>query len=456
MDTKELFIIQGLAGKRTLQGTVTINGAKNSALKAMAAAILFDGPVILENVPEMSDIETLANIIRKLGGRVEVKKSERGGRALIVDATGIVSTDIDVGLAKNMRGSVVLTGPLLGRYKNVKFPTPGGCVIGARPINLFISGYEKMWAKVNGRDCVYDISADKGIKGTGITFEKISVGATETLMMAAVLAKGKTVLNNCAREPEIVNVAEWLNECGASISGAGTSTIIIQGTDDKLLSAKKSFITIPDRITTGSYIILGALCAKKLTIENCRPDHLEATTKLLIESGVKMKIGEDFITVYGGGDDETDGTTKNSAYKLISNIRTQEYPGFPTDLQSPMVVFLTQCAGESVVFENIFEGRFKYVDELIKLGADITIADPREILIKGPTLFHCLPDDEELTVHDIRAGFAVVLAALLGEGKSRVTNIYLIDRGYEKLDEVLRSLGAKIKRVQGSTSGPNH
>lgn len=462
MNTKETFVIQGLAGAKTLKGTVTIKGAKNAALKAMAAAILFDGQVTLENVPDNNDIQTLTDILRKLGARVE--KTKHGGRstenedgetltinATEVDANSINSTVIDADLAKSMRASVVLTGPMLGRYKKVSFPAPGGCVIGARPIDLFLSGYEKIGATVNEHDCIYDISANKGLQGTEISFKKISVGATETLMMAAVLANGKTVLKNCAMEPEIGNVAEWLNDSGAKISGIGTPTLTIEGTNGKLLSAKKSFVTIPDRITAGSFLILGALCTEELTIKNCRPDHMEAIVQLLTDSGVKMKIGGDFITVYGEGNDAANSgqvVTKNSTYKSIPNLRTHEYPGFPTDLQSPLVTFLTQSTGESIILETIFEGRFKYVEELIKLGANIITMNPHEIMVKGPTIFHQLPDDEELTAHDIRAGFAVVLAALTGKGKFVINNVHLIDRGYEKLDEVLRNLGANVERVR--------
>lgn len=435
MNTKDTFVIQGLAGSKTLKGTVTIKGAKNSALKAMAAAILFDGSVTLENVPDTSDIQTLTDILRKLGARVE----NGGSTSITIDATKINSTVIDADLAKDMRASVVLTGPMLGRYKKVSFPAPGGCVIGARPIDLFLSGYEKMGATVNEHDCIYDISANKGLSGTEISFKKISVGATETLMMAAVLANGTTVLKNCAMEPEIGNVAEWLNDSGAKISGIGTSTITIEGTNGKLLSAKKSFVTIPDRITAGSFLILGALCAEELTIKNCRPDHMEAVTQLLIDSEVKMKIGKDSITVQG--------PTLDKPFKSVSNLRTHEYPGFPTDLQSPIVTFLTQCAGESIVHETIFEGRFKYVEELIKLGANIITMNPHEIMVKGPTPLRQLPPAEELTAHDIRAGFAVVLGALIGKGKFIVNNVHLIDRGYEKLDEVLKNLGADVERV---------
>lgn len=438
MNIKDSFVIQGLAGKHTLEGVVRIRGAKNAALKAMAAAILFDGPVTLENVPDNSDIRTLGTILQKLGATIV---SDAKKQTMIIDATPIRSTDIDRELAQGMRASVVLTGPLLGRFKKVSFPSPGGCVIGARPIDLFLAGYQKMGATVDEADCVYTISTSEGLKSTEIFFNKITVGGTETLMMAAVLAQGTTVLKNCAMEPEIGNVAEWLNACGADISGIGSPTLTIRGTGGKLLLAKQSFVTIPDRITAGSFLILGALAAKKLTITECRPDHMEAVTQLLIELGVKMEIGADHIIVHG--------SNMTTPYAAIASLRTHEYPGFPTDLQSPIVTFLTQSAGESTIFETIFEGRFKYVADLQQMGANITSMNPREILIKGAASLRQLPDDEQLTAHDIRAGFAIVLAALIGTGTFRVTNVHLIDRGYERLEETLTALGAHVERVKG-------
>lgn len=438
MNIKEKFLIQGLAGEKKLRGTVRINGAKNAALKAMAAAILFDGPVRLENVPDTSDIDTLTGILKGLGAKVEAVEDTASHSALMIDASGIDSTAINEELAKGMRASVVLTGPMLGRYKKVLFPAPGGCVIGARPIDLFLNGYEKMGAKVNEHDCVYDISAPQGLSGTEISFNKISVGATETLMMAAVLAKGTTVLKNCALEPEIGNVAEWLNASGVKISGVGTPTITIEGTDGKLLSAKKSFVTIPDRITAGSFLILGALCAKELTIENCIPKHVESLIDLLKNSGVNISTTSTAISI-------TNNNKPNSSFKAF-NVETREYPGFPTDLQAPLVTYLTQVSGKSDILEKIFEGRFKYVNDLGKMGADITSMNPHEISINGPTQLKQLSNGQELQAHDIRAGFAIVLAALVGKGQFTVNNVHLIDRGYEHLEVILKNLGADVER----------
>lgn len=431
--SKETFIIKGLAGEKKLQGSIKINGAKNSALKAMAAVVLFDGPVRLTHIPDTNDIGVMANILTKLGAKITKADND----SYIIDPSSISRTGIDSLLAQNMRSSVVLTGPLLSRFGSVSFPAPGGCVIGARPIDLFIEGYKKMGAMVDETDDVYRISASSGIKGTEIFFSIQSVGGTETMMMAAVLAKGKTILKNCAMEPEIVNIAEWLNSAGAKIKGAGTTTIEIEGTDGKLLSSKISYVAIPDRIEAGSFLILGSLCAKELTITNCRPDHLESVINLLKDSGVDMDIKGDTIVVRG----VTDPTP--------FNIRTHEYPGFPTDLQAPIVTYLTQTVGESAIFETIFEGRFKYIEDLSKMGAQITVMNPREILVKGPTSFSELPEKDELRAHDIRAGFAIVLAALIGKGTFIVHNVHLIDRGYERLEERLTNLGAEVKRLKG-------
>ena len=451
MPTSEKLIIQGLAGAKTLKGSVKINGAKNAALKAMAAAILFDGPVLLENVPDTADVETMLGIFKKLGATAAWKQEEGSRkkgelRTLMIDSTSITSTDIDATLACSMRSSVVLTGPMLGRYGKVSLPAPGGCVIGARPIDRFIDGYAQMKAVTEIRNDIYHMASSAGLAGAEIEFKQISVGATETLMMAAVLAKGKTTLKNCAREPEIVNVAEWLNQCGAKITGAGTGTIEISGTDGKLLSSKKGpYIAIPDRIEAGSYLILGALCAEDLLIKDCRSDHLTLLIDTLKKSGVQIETGMNDAGEGSGWIRVTN--SKDSATFKAFDVTTREYPGFATDLQSPIVTFLTQAEGKSSVVETIFEGRFKYTEDLKKMGANISQVNQQEIVIQGPTELKELPAGEELKAHDIRAGFAIVLAALCGTGEFTVNNIHLIDRGYEKLEERLTALGANIQRI---------
>jgi UDP-N-acetylglucosamine 1-carboxyvinyltransferase len=458
------FVVQGLAGKKTLSGTIQINGAKNAALKAMAASVLFGGKVRLENIPHTADTDTMFSILEKLGANIAWIGEKRNGKVihdhiLEIDTSTINSTDIDKHLAGGMRASVVLTGPLLARFGKVSFPAPGGCVIGARPIDLFIEGYKTMGAKVTLKDGLYHISAPNGLKAAEIFFHIISVGGTETLMMAATLALGKTILKNCAKEPEIVNVAEWLISAGAKIKGVGTDTIEVEGIGDgksvgaQLLKYRRPYVSVPDRIEAGSFLILGALCAKDLTIENCEPLHMESLIHSLKESGVpisvkdspKGKIGKGVIIIQNN-------TKPNSSFKSF-NVQTQVYPGFVTDLQAPIVTYLTQVTGHSQVNENIFEGRFKYVDDLVKIGGKIKILNPQEVKISGPTPLignsnsgaHSKPT--ELCAHDIRAGFAIVLAALVARGEFIVRNAHLIDRGYERLEEQLKALGVEIERI---------
>lgn len=441
MDSKEKFIVNGLAGERRLKGKISVNGAKNAALKAMAGSVLFNGEVCLQNIPNTEDILTMKEILEDLGASVNWLSDDINSKTLKIDTSSIRKTDINPDLAKTMRASVVLTGPMLARFGKVSFPAPGGCVIGVRPIDLFIEGYKEMGATVTLQNGIYEIQASQGLKGAEIKFKKISVGGTETLMMAAVLAEGKTVLKNCAMEPEITNVAEWLVQCGANIQGMGTETITVNGLGGKLLPPKSHYVAIPDRIEAGSFLILGALCSSRLTIANCRPDHLTKTIDMMREAGVSISVegsglNKD-IVVTGIGED---GRKHFGSF----NISTKEYPGFPTDLQPVMSVFLTQSEGESSVQENIFEGRFGYVRILNEMGADITLVNDNQILIKGPTSF--ISHDEEISAPDIRAGFALVLASILGKGRFVISNIHLIDRGYESLETRLKSVGVDIVR----------
>lgn len=442
---KGAFLIEGLAGAKTLTGKITINGAKNAALKAMAASILFDGPVGLDNIPRTEDIETMTKVLEKLGAKVSVvvPKNGRAGLSLLIDPSSINSFAVDRDLARAMRSSVVLTGPMLGRYGKVCFPAPGGCVIGARPIDLFLNGYEKLGAEVDEVDHVYSIEKTGSLVGTTIHFDKVSVGATETLMMAAVLARGTTVLENCAVEPEIGNVASWLNECGANIVGMGEKVMTIHGTGGKLLSPDKRYVAMPDRIEAGSYLFLGALCARDLIIENCEPAHLLSVVNSLKTSGVPISVDDKKGTIT-----ISDNIAPNQSFKAF-DIETREYPGFATDLQAPAVVFETEVSGKSRIVENIFEGRFKYVADLIAMGANISTLNEREVIVTGPSALRSPAGEDlyELTAHDIRAGFAIVLACLTAQGRFKVSNAHLIDRGYEALEERLSSLGANVKKL---------
>lgn len=422
------FLIEGLGGRRALCGDVQIRGAKNAALKGIAASVLFRTPVAFTNMPEIEDVARMLEILRKLGA-----SAESGSHRVDIDARKLTTTMLDRTLASRLRASVVLTGPILARYGSVRFPHPGGCVIGERPIDLFIANYRKMGAVVKRSGKFYDLCAPKGgLRGADIFFRVQSVTGTETFMMAAVLARGTTTIRNAAMEPEISWLADVLNASGADVRGAGTPTIVVRG--GKPLSAlKKPFHVVSDRIEAGSFLILGALAAKRLMIRGVVPDHLGALIELLRSTGANVRSQKDSLEV----------TTSQVTNGNTLNIRTHEYPGFPTDLQAPMMVYLTQHAGESLVFETIFEGRLNYVESLNRMGANITMMDPHRVLVKGPTPLR----GRELESPDLRAGLAFLIAGAIARGTSALHNVYNIDRGYERIEERLREIGVRITRV---------
>lgn len=419
----------GLGGERSLAGVIPVRGAKNAGLKALAATLLFDGPVRIENAPSIEDMKRMAELITAAGGRVE----EEGSVLTVVpDAVSVSALLEDV--AKRLRASIVLTGPMLARLGEVSFPFPGGCVLGERPIDLFLSGFRAMGADVTEDGEHFTVRTKEGLRGAELFFPVVSVTATETLMMAATLATGTTVLRNAAMEPEIVALAEFLNRSGARITGVGTPTITVIGSAGKKLTAQGAFVTPPDRIEAGSFLILGALLAKKLRITDCDPTHLSVLIELLRRSGVSITEGADFL--------EVEAHEPPSAFHAV-NVRTHEYPGFPTDLQAPMTVYLTQVTGESYVLETIFDARFGYVDDLVRMGAAITTMNPHRVLIRGPREL----TGKELEGPDLRAGLAYLLAASVAHGTSTVNNAYTIDRGYERIEERLRAIGLPIERV---------
>lgn len=427
------FVISGFGGKKTLSGVISVSGAKNAALKAIAAVILFKDQVTLTNIPDIEDVKRMGDIFEALGGIVTYA---RGGKyVLSLPPHVCVHTVVPHEIGKRIRASIVFTGPLLSRFGRVSFPHPGGCVIGARPIDLFLSGFEKMGARIVVKERFYEIVAPgKRLRGATIIFPKPSVTATETLMMAAVLARGKTRIQNAAQEPEIVSLAEFLNMCGAHVKGAGTATIDVVGVNRLLKAGRNVYDIPPDRIETGSFLLLGALAGNELEIKNCNPSHAEMVIELLRSAGLSIEVGKNMLFV------------RNNAHPsdLSSvDIQTKEYPGFPTDLQAPMVVFLTQTKGSARVFETIFEGRLSYVSDLVRMGARIDVCDPHRVIVHGPTQL----TGRELESPDLRAGLAFVIAALIAKGRSVVHNVYNIDRGYEKIEERLQNIGARIKRV---------
>jgi UDP-N-acetylglucosamine 1-carboxyvinyltransferase len=425
---KEFFRIVGSKGSRTLSGTIRIAGAKNAALKALAASVLFRDPLRFTNMPDIEDVHRISELLSSMGATIE-----RKGSVLTVDTEGLHTYELTSDIAKRLRSSIVASGPILARMGRVSFPHPGGCVIGERPIDLFLEGFTKMGATVTLRGKTYEVVAEGGkLRGAEIFFRTPTVTGTETFMMAAVLAEGVTVLKNAAMEPEIAWLAEILNACGARIAGAGTSTITIKG--GKQLSAKgHSFAILPDRIEAGSFLILGALAAKELTITHCVPEHLEALIEMLEFAGVEVKRAKQSLSV--------SARVQKSPPRSIP-VKTHEYPGFPTDLQAPMTVFLTQSKGENIVFETIFEGRLNFTEGLNRMGAQITMMDPHRVLVKGPTPLR----GKRLESPDLRAGLAFIIAAIIAEGTSEIFNVYYVDRGYEHVEERLRSIGVQIER----------
>jgi len=425
-EKEEMFVVSGLAGQKKLSGSVAISGSKNAALPALAASILFKNPTTYELLPNIEDIKRVYELLQKLGADVH---KESG--SVRITTTDVINGKLYIDIAKRMRASILFTGPLLARFGEVVFPHPGGCVIGERPIDLFLESFVRMGADVADENDIFSVTAPNGLSGAELFLPVQSVTATETLMMTAVLATGATTIHNAAMEPEVTHLADFLKTAGADITGEGTSTITIIGRNGLLFDKTVTYKTPPDRLEAGSFLILGALCAQELKITNCIPDELNALIERLRRAGVSVDVDGENITV------------RSPKQIRAVSVKTHEYPGFPTDLQAPMVVFLSQADGESRVFETIFEGRLHYIQDLERMGADIRLISDREILIHGPKLLH----DKELKSPDIRAGLAFIIAAAIAEGTSKIYDIYAIDRGYENIEEKLESIGLDIKRV---------
>lgn len=416
------FIING---GRKLKGEIAVKGAKNAALKIIPAAILSESPITINNIPAIEDISKSFDLLIDLGAKIEINGSQA-----IINTKTINKTELLPKLADKFRTSVMFVGPLLARFGEVKFPHPGGCVIGAgsRPIDLFLEGFKTFGATIeeeHGR--YYHIKAKK-LKAATYFFSTVSVTVTESLMMTACLISGTTILQNCAMEPEIEALADYLNSQGAKISGAGTPTIKIEGVSE--LKAG-TFDIIPDRIETGSFALMAAATGSEIKITKCNPDHIAILLTIFDKIGVKYEKGSDWLLI------------KENNTITPYDIKTHEYPGFPTDLQSPYVVLMTQAKGTSLVQETIYDRRLIWTDMLSQMGANIIMCDPHRVVISGPCCLH----GKKLISPDIRAGIALVIAALLAQGRTEIDNIYQIDRGYEKLDERLRILGADIERV---------
>jgi UDP-N-acetylglucosamine 1-carboxyvinyltransferase len=419
-------------GGNPLLGTIRVSGAKNSALPCMAAAILTEDEVILENIPQVRDIETERKLLASMGAEVELGYGRAQHRTRI--KCGILSDPVaKYEIVKTMRASSLVLGPLIARTGMASVAMPGGCAIGGRPIDLHIKGLEAMGATINYDHGYLEArSPNNGngqLKGAHIVFDKITVTGTEDLLMAAALADGESLFENCAREPEVTDLAALLNAMGAKIEGAGTSTIRIQGVT-KLHGARHKIN--PDRIEAGTYLVAGAITGGDLNVDCLNPAHLGALVSKLEECGVKLDVGTDSIRVRSGG-----GTALKAA-----DMTTEEYPGFPTDMQAQYMALATQADGTTVITENIFENRFMHVQELNRMGANITVQG-RTATVRGKSELQ----SAAVMCSDLRASASLVLAALVADGETILDRVYHIDRGYERIEEKLRSVGAQIRRM---------
>ncbi|MCC7500770.1 UDP-N-acetylglucosamine 1-carboxyvinyltransferase [Candidatus Nomurabacteria bacterium] len=422
---QEIFRIEGGTGAPYLEGSIQVAGAKNAVLKAMAASVLYENTLRLSNVPNILDVDAMAHILEALGAHVLHKDD-----TLEIDTSGIHGHTIPGALMSTLRASIALAAPLLARFGEVTFSHPGGDVIGERPIDLFLETFRAMGAEVIEESGGYTVRAKNGrLRGAELFFRIQSVTGTEAAMLAAVLAEGTTVIKNAALEPEIVWLADLLNVSGGKIIGAGTPTITVEG-GGILKAPQESVAVIPDRIEAGSFLILGALAAHDVRIEQCVPAHLEAPIHLLRAAGASIETGKDFLRV-------------RATPLHPMNVKTHEYPGYPTDLMAPIVTLLTQAKGESRVFETIWDNRLAFVDVLRVMGANITTMDPHRVLIHGPTPLV----GKKVESPDIRAGLAYVLAGAIAEGVTEISNIHHIDRGYGHIALRLKRIGMKIDRI---------
>lgn len=417
------FIIQG---GNSLEGEVVISGAKNAALKLMAAALLTNEPIHLSNVPDIRDIRTMAEILRKLGVTIEFQDN-----AMTISATHLKHIAPDYQLVKHMRASVVIIGPLLARTGEVSIPQPGGCLIGSRPIDTHINALRAFGVTLEENNDFYQFTVPaKGLQGNKVILNEMSVSATENALMASVLAHGQTEIHLAAAEPEIVNLAELLIKMGADIEGAGTPVIRVRGVK-KLHGAEHE--VIPDRIEAGTFAIAAAVSRGDVRIRNVIPDHLNIVIQKLQQANVTITIEDNSVL----------HIKPTTMFRPI-NIDTRPFPGYPTDLQAPLSVLMTQANGTSRIFETMYEGRLGYVKELEKMGAEIKTLDAHTVIINGPTPLY----GKEITSFDIRAGATLIIAALIAQGESMIDRVELVDRGYEKIEQRLSALGAQIHRIE--------
>ncbi|MCK5320043.1 UDP-N-acetylglucosamine 1-carboxyvinyltransferase [Candidatus Parcubacteria bacterium] len=416
------FIING--GKK-LSGEIKVKGAKNAALKIIPVAILSKEKILITNLPRIEDVNMALDLIDDLGADVKKSKNE-----VEISCEDINKTELPPEFANKFRASIMFAGPILARFGEVKFPHPGGCVIGAgggRPIDIFLNSFKCLGAEITEHEKYYHIKAKK-LKGCEYFFPVVSVTGTESFILTSVLAEGVTKLKNCAMEPEIKALANYLNTQGAKIKGAGTPNITIEGV--KKISAG-NFKIIPDRIETGSFAIMAAVTKSEINITNCNPEHILMLLNIFKMIGIPFDYGKNFVKIM---------PAKNiKPY----NIKTKEYPGFPTDLQPPFTLLMTQANGSSLIHETIYDRRLMFTDMLTQMGADIIMCDPHRVVVSGVSKLY----GKTLISPDLRAGITLLIAALIAEGQTEIDNIYQIDRGYEDIDSRFRELGVDITRI---------
>jgi len=418
-----------ITGGARLHGEIAISGAKNSAIKLMAASLLTDEPLRLTNMPRLADTRFLARLLRRLGAEV-VEQDGEDGAETVLHTREIVSALAPYDLVRQMRASFNVLGPLIARTGHAKVSLPGGCTIGARPVDLHLDALRALGASIDLHEGYVYAQAPRGLTGARIEFPFASVGATEHAMLAAVLAKGETVIKNAACEPELGDLADCLNAMGAHVAGAGTSTIRIQGVD-RLHGATHA--VIPDRIETGTFALAAAMAGGEVRLTRTRSDFIDALLDKMVEAGVEVTRHNDGMTV------------KRNGHRLQAvEVETDPYPGFATDLQAQFMALMTLADGESVIKETIFENRFMHAPELARLGADISVSGG-EARVRGvPTL-----DGAQVMATDLRASVSLVIAALAARGETTVSRVYHLDRGFERLEEKLSACGADVRRIAG-------
>jgi UDP-N-acetylglucosamine 1-carboxyvinyltransferase len=413
-----------IRGGKPLKGSIKVGGAKNAALPLMTACLLTDDPLVLDNVPKLADIDTLGNLLRELG--VEI---ERTGERLSLSGRSIRSQTAPYDLVRKMRASFLVLGPLLARFGQARVSLPGGCAIGPRPVDLHLKAMEALGARIKLVDGYVEATVPGGLKGGRIRFPTVSVGATENALMAASLAKGETVIENAAREPEIVDLAECLIGMGAKIQGVGSEHLVVQGVD--ALRGTEHAV-IPDRIEAGSYAIAAAATGGDLELIGARADIMDAVVDVLRRAGVIVEATDAGLRVAANGEPY-----------VGFDVVTQPYPGFPTDMQAQMMVLMAMGGGASMITETIFENRYMHVPELARMGADIVVHGS-SAMVRGKGKLIGAP----VMATDLRASMCLVLAGLAAEGKTEVNRIYHLDRGYERIEEKLKSVGADLERVK--------